>query len=67
MFDLICMFVFGLLVGAVAAFLVAWYWIRKYGEKIEQKVRDTYEDYKDTTSLTIKDFVQDLITRLKNQ
>lgn len=67
MFDLICMFVFGLLVGTVAAFLVAWYWIRKYGEKIEQKVRDTYEDYKDTTTLTIKDFVQDLITRLKNQ
>lgn len=67
MFDLICMFVFGAIVGAVAAFLIAWYWIRKYGERIEQKVRDTYEDYKDTTTLTIKDFVKDLLERIKNQ
>lgn len=60
-------FIGGVVLGAIIAFLFAWYWIRKYGEKIEQKVRDTYEDYKDSTTLTIKDFVSDLITRLKNQ
>lgn len=64
MFDLICMFVFGLVVGAVAAFLVAWYWIRKYGERIEKKVRDTYDELAEATKQGAKYYYEELLRKL---
>ena len=31
----------GFVLGGIVAFLVSWYWVRKYGAELETKVRET--------------------------
>lgn len=58
-------FIGGTVFGAIAAFLIAWYWIRKYGENIENKVRDTYNELADATKQASKYYYEELLRKLK--
>ena len=51
----------GFAVGAVAAFLVSWYWVRKYGADLEAKVKDTA----DKVAEKIKEDLQQKIEEIK--
>ena len=37
----------GFVLGGIVAFLVSWYWIRKYGANLEAKVREVAEKVKE--------------------
>lgn len=37
----------GFVLGGIVAFLVSWYWIRKYGADLEAKVREVAEKVKE--------------------
>lgn len=51
----------GFVVGAIAAFLVSWYWVRKYGADLEAKVKDTA----DKVAEKIKEDLQQKIEEIK--
>lgn len=51
----------GFTVGAAAAFLVSWYWVRKYGADLETKVHETA----DKVAEKIKEELQQKIEEIK--
>lgn len=51
----------GFVFGAVAAFLVSWYWVRKYGADLEAKVRETA----DKVAEKVKEELQQKIEEIK--
>ena len=51
----------GFVFGAVAAFLISWYWVRKYGADLEDKVKDTA----DKVAEKIKEDLQQKIEEIK--
>lgn len=51
----------GFVVGAIAAFLVSWYWVRKYGADLEAKVREVA----DKVAEKVKEELQQKIDELK--
>lgn len=57
-------FIGGVVLGAIIAFLFAWYWIRKYGERIEKKVRDTYDELAEATKQGAKYYYEELLRKL---
>lgn len=54
-------FISGVILGALVAFLVSWYWVRKYGSNIENKVQETYDKIEDQ----VKDKFDEYFTKLK--
>lgn len=57
-------FIGGVVLGAIIAFLFAWYWIRKYGERIEKKIRDTYDELAEVTKQGAKYYYEELLRKL---
>ena len=51
----------GFIFGAVAAFLVSWYWVRRYGGDLEAKVRETA----DKVAEKLKEEMQQKIEEIK--
>lgn len=51
----------GFTVGAIAAFLVSWYWVRRYGADLEAKVKNTA----DKVAEKIKEELQQKIEEIK--
>ena len=51
----------GFAVGAAAAFLVSWYWVRKYGADLEARVRETA----DKVAEKVKEELQQKIEEIK--
>lgn len=62
--DIILWFIGGFVLGAIGAFLICWYWIRKYGERIEKKVRDTYDELAEATKQGAKYYYEELLRKL---
>ena len=51
----------GFVLGGIVAFLVSWYWIRKYGADLEAKVREVA----DKVAENVKEELQQKIEELK--
>ena len=47
------------LLGALIASLLWWYWVRKYGGKLEDKVKDVADQVSDKLQTKIEDLIKD--------
>lgn len=47
------------LLGALIASLVWWYWVRKYGGKLEDKVKEVADQVSDKLQSKLEDLIKD--------
>ena len=50
----------GFVLGGIVAFLVSWYWVRKYGAELEDKVREAADKAVDKVKDEIKQKLEEI-------
>lgn len=53
--------------GAIVAFLISWYWVRKYGSNLENKVNEVYDKFEDEVKSKFNEYFEQLKTDIKEQ
>ena len=55
------------ILGAIVAFLISWYWIRKYGSDIESKVNSVYDKFEDEAKQKFNEYFEQIKNEIKEQ
>ena len=55
------------ILGAIVAFLISWYWIRKYGSDIESKVNSVYDKFENEAKQKQLDKESKMINKKKEE
>lgn len=53
--------------GAIVAFLISWYWVRKYGANLENKVNEVYDKFEDEVKNKFNEYFEQMKSEIKDQ